>query len=100
MEWTFTAEQGVWEARRADTWVFATVPPDVSADIEDVADARGPRAGFGSVKVQARIGATVWRTSVFPDGGAGCFVLPLKRAVREANGIGPGDEAAITLEVV
>ena len=50
--------------------------------------------------MQARIGATVWRTSVFPDGGAGCFVLPVKRAVREANGIGPGDEAAITLEVV
>jgi hypothetical protein len=100
MEHTFTADLWLWDARRSDTWTFVTVPAEVSEAIEDAADALGPRAGFGSVKVQARIGATVWRTSVFPDSGSGCFVLPVKKAVREANGVGPGDEVEVTLEVV
>lgn len=97
---TFTAELWLWDARRSDTWTFVTVPPEVSAAIEDAADALGPRAGFGSVKVEVRIGAYVWRTSVFPDKDSGCFVLPVKRAVREANGVGAGDEVTVELEVV
>ncbi len=100
MQHTFTAELWLWDARQSDTWTFVTVPPEVCAAIEDAADALGPRAGFGSVKVQARIGATVWRTSVFPDSGSGCFVLPVKRAVRQANGVEAGDEVDVTLEVV
>ena len=97
---TFTAELWLWDARRSDTWTFVTVPTDVTAAIEDAADALGPRAGFGSVKVQVRIGTTVWRTSVFPDSESGCFVLPVKRAVRDANRVVAGDEVTVTLEVV
>ncbi len=97
---TFTAELWLWDARRSDTWTFVTVPPEVTAAIEDEADALGPRAGFGSVKVQVRVGSTVWRTSVFPDKESGCFVLPIKRAVREANGVESGDEIEVMLEVV
>lgn len=97
---TFTAELWVWDARRTDTWTFVTVPPDVTGAIEDEADSRGPRAGFGSVKVQVRVGGMTWRTSVFPDSESGCFVLPMKRAVREANAVGPGDEIEVALEVV
>ena len=44
---TFTAELWLWDARRSDTWTFVTVPTDVTAAIEDAADALGPRAGFG-----------------------------------------------------
>jgi hypothetical protein len=97
---TFTAGLWLWDARRSDTWTFVTVPPDVTTAIEDEADALGPRAGFGSVKVRARIGVTVWRTSVFPDKESGCFVLPVKRVVREANGVAVGDEVTVILEVV
>ncbi|MCB0898169.1 MAG: DUF1905 domain-containing protein [Actinobacteria bacterium] len=97
---TFAAELWVWDARRSDTWTFVTVPPAVTAAIEDEADALGPRAGFGSVKVEVQVGAMTWRTSVFPDSESGCFVLPIKRAVREANGVGPGDEIEVGLEVV
>ncbi len=100
MEHTFTAELWLWDARRADTWTFVTVPPEVTAAIEDDADSLGPRGGFGSVKVQVRVGATMWRTSVFPDAESGCFVLPVKRAVRDAHGVGPGDELTVALEVV
>ena len=100
MQHTFTAELWLWDARRSDTWTFVTLPPEVSAAVEDEADALGPRAGFGSVKVETRIGASVWRTSVFPDSESGCFVLPIKRAVREANGVAVGDEVTVAVKVV
>lgn len=97
---TFTAELWLWDARRSDTWTFVTVPPEVTTAIEDEADALGPRAGFGSVKVRVRVGSTTWATSVFPDSESGCFVLPIKRAVREAHGVEAGDEIEVGLEVV
>lgn len=100
MEHTFTAEVWRWDARKSDGWTFVTVPPEESEAIEDAADALGPRTRFGSVKVRVRVGSTVWQTSVFPDSKSGCFVLPVKRAVRQATGLEAGDEAIVTLEVI
>jgi hypothetical protein len=99
VEHTFTATLWLWDARRQDTWTFVTVPPEVGADIADEADARGPRAGFGSIKVQVRIGTVAWRTSVFPDSASGGFVLPVKAAVRRANDVGAGDEVTVHLAI-
>ncbi len=99
-EHPFTADLWLWDARKQDTWTFVTVPPDVTAAVEDEADASGPRAGFGSVKVEVRLGRSTWRTSVFPDSASGCFVLPVKRAVRQANGIEAGDSVEVVLRVV
>jgi Domain of unknown function (DUF1905) len=96
-EHTFVAELWLWQARRQDTWTFVTLPPDVTAAIADDADTRGPRAGFGSVKVHVRIGGTTWQTSVFPDSASGCFVLPIKRSVRQATGIEAGDVVTVHL---
>ena len=58
----------------------------------------GPREGFGSVRVEARIGATTWRTSVFPDKRG--YVLPVKKAVRRAESLEVGDPARVTLELL
>jgi hypothetical protein len=38
--------------------------------------------------VDAAIGGSTFRTSIFPQTG-GVYVLPLKRAVRDAEGIDP-----------
>ena len=96
-EHTFTAELWLWDARRSDTWTFVTVPEDVSAALADQADARGPRKGFGSVRVTVRVGPMTWRTSVFPDSSTGCFVLPIKAAARRANEVEAGDEVTVHL---
>jgi Domain of unknown function (DUF1905) len=96
----FTAELWLWDARRQDTWTFVTLPPDVSAAVEDEADGQGPRAGFGSVRVEVRIGPSTWRTSLFPDKASGCFVLPVKRAVRRANGVEEGDPVEVELRLL
>jgi hypothetical protein len=46
------------------------------------------------------IGTSTWRTSVFPDGARGVYVLPVKRAVRRAQGLEAGDVASVTVEIV
>ena len=57
------------------------------------------KAGFGSIRVKATIGKTVWRSSIFPDKQSGCYVLPLKKEIRRAEDIDVGDSVAFTLEI-
>lgn len=59
---------------------------------------RGKRRGFGSVKVTVRCGGSEWSTSVFPQ-GYGWF-LPVKAAVRRAEGLVEGGEAELELELL
>ncbi len=97
LQYEFEAELFLWSARR-EVWTFVQLPDDASADVVEVAG-DVPR-GWGAVKVLARIGTTTWRTSVFPDAARGGYVLPVKREVRERNGLGPGDTASVWLEVL
>jgi hypothetical protein len=94
----FDAELWIWDARRNESWTFVSLPADVSDEIREVAGA--PRRGFGAVRVQVAVGGSVWKTSIFPDSGSGQYVLPIKRAVRQAEGLDAGDTAAVTVEVI
>jgi Domain of unknown function (DUF1905) len=96
MRYEFVAELWRWESR-ADVWVFARLPDDVSAEIRDVPRLR---AGFGAVKVLVTLGGSRWSTSVFPESAQGAYVLPVKRAVRVAEHLGVGDAARIAVETV
>ena len=49
--------------------------------------------------VGATIGGTTWRTSIFPDTASGGYVLPVKRAVRTAESVEPGDTTTVTVEL-
>jgi len=95
---TFDAELWVWDARRSETWTFVSVPIELSEDIRELTE--GVRGGFGSVRVQATIGGSTWRTSVFPDSKSGCYALPIKRAVRNAEGLEPGAVTSVTIELI
>lgn len=98
MEHEFEAELWLWQARQADSWTFVSLPTDVADDILDVA---GPVArGFGSLRVEVTLGGTVWRTSIFPDKTRGTYVLPIKKAVRTAEGVGAGGTARLRLRLV
>jgi hypothetical protein len=93
----FDAELWVWDARRADSWTFVSVPAEASEDIRERAD--GPRRGFGSLRVRVTVGGSTWTTSIFPDSARG-YVLPIKRAVRKAEALDPGDTASVTIELL
>ena len=95
LTYEFQAPLWVWEVRR-DLWTFVTLPNDAAEELAVLGD--GLRRGFGAVPVCARVGAMTWRTSVFPLKNG--YVLPVKRAVRDASRVDVGDEIAVRLEVL
>ena len=94
----FDAELWIWDARRTDRWTFVSLPVEASEDIRDLA--RGPARGFGSLRVRVTVGGSTWTTSIFPDSARGGYVLPIKRAVRTAEGLDAGDIATVTVELI
>lgn len=80
-------------------WCFLTLPRELSEEIRDLTTGATPRRGFGSVRVEVTVGQTSWRTSVFPDAGSGCYVLPVKKAVRRHEDLEPGDLVDVTLRI-
>ena len=95
MRFRFTAPLWEWDAQGG--WFFVTVPEEYGDDIREVP--RMPR-GFGAVRVRVTVGGSTWSTSVFPDSKQGSYVLPVKKAVRTAEGIGEGDDVEVALEVL
>jgi hypothetical protein len=80
------------------SWFFVRLPVDAADDVRDLVT--GPPTGFGSVPVEVRLGASLWRTSVFPDKASGSFVLPVKKSVRAAEGLEDGDPVEVELRVL
>jgi len=94
----FDAELWIWDARRGDSWTFVSLPVEASAEIRDLTG--GQRRGFGSLRVRADIGGSTWTTSIFPDSARNAYVLPIKRAVREAEGLDPGDVTTVAVQLM
>lgn len=93
----FTAQLYLWEAR-TDAWVFVNLPDDVADEIEDAAPE--PRRGFGAVRVEVTVGASTWRTSIFPSKAAKTFVLPVKRAILKKESLEVGESVAVSLRTI
>lgn len=92
-EFEFSATVIRWQADAA--WHFVPLPVDLGEEINRWAgDLKG---GWGSIKVDVRIGETRWKTSIFPDSSTGSFLLPVKAAVRKAEGIAEGDTVDVVL---
>ncbi|WP_299863247.1 DUF1905 domain-containing protein [uncultured Hoeflea sp.] len=78
------------------TWFFITVPDPVSAQIRFMA---GGVKGFGTVRVDVRLGESRWKTSLFPDKASGCYFLPVKADIRRAERISHGDRVSVELRI-
>jgi hypothetical protein len=95
---TYAFEVAVWEWSSKTSWFFVSLPDDEADEIEERFGRRA--AGFGSIRVEVTIGSSTWRTSLFPSNERKTYVLPLKKAVRAAEGLGAGSVAAVELVVV
>ena len=93
MDLKFSGE--VWEWRGPAPHHFVTVPEDECADLE--ATAAMVSYGWGMIPVTVRIGASRWTTSLWPKDGR--YIVPLRLAVRRAEGIGIGDTVTVHLTV-
>lgn len=74
---------------------FVVVPDEQSAAIEAVSSLVS--YGWGCIPVQARIGATAFRTSLFPKDDL--YLVPVKVAVRRAEDLELGDVVTVRLEL-
>ncbi len=79
----FAAE--LWLHPGAGGWHFVTLPPQVTAKVRR--QSLITRRAWGAVKVRAAIGNASWSTSLFPDQRRGAYLLPVKRSVRESEGL-------------
>ena len=93
----FKLKARVWVYDDSIPWHFVTIDKDTSEEIKRFDNM--PRRGFGSVPVNVRMGNTKWKTSVFP-GKDGTFLLPLKKQVREAEGIKVKSNISFTIAVI
>jgi hypothetical protein len=94
---SFEFDATLWEHDGPAAWYFISLPHDEADAIDET---YGRRNGFGSIRVKVRIGSTRWATSIFPDSKHATFVLPVKKAVRTAEGLEAGCVVRVDLEVV
>lgn len=94
-----TAPVWIWRPAKANTagWFFATIDPQAAVEIRYAA--MGMTAGFGSIRVTVTVGATRWRTSLFPHKETGGLLLPLKAEVRRREAIVAGQNIVAVIEL-
>ncbi|GAA3701728.1 hypothetical protein GCM10022204_18210 [Microlunatus aurantiacus] len=93
MEWTFEGPVIYW--RGPAPFYFVALTEEVLDDLTPVANEL--TYGWGCIPATATIGDTEFTTSLFPkDGG---FLLPVKVAVRRAEGVDEGDVVSVELAV-
>ena len=93
--WRWTSSTGT------GTWHFLTIDGEAGEALSATALMRRLEksiGGFGSLKVSARIGDSTFKTSLFPSKSEG-WLLPVKAAVRKAEGVSEGDVIEVVLEV-
>ena len=93
MDLEFSGEIIYW--RGPSPFHFVAVPDEQSAAIEAVSSV--VTYGWGVIPAEGRIGGTDFTTALFPkDGG---YLVPLKDAVRKAEGLAIGDDVEVTLVI-
>jgi len=93
VEFSFSAT--VWEWRGPAPYHFVSVPPDVAIEIKELASA--VTYGWGMIPVSGKIGATTFDTSLWARNGT--YAVPIKDAVRKAEGISLDDLVSIELSL-
>ena len=93
MDIEFTGEIIFWKGPAP--WYFIAIPEDHSNAIKDISEL--VTYGWGVIPVTVRIGATEFQTSLFPKDDR--YLVPIKVAVRRAEGLEEGDRVTLQLEI-
>lgn len=85
----------VWHWKGPSPFHFVTVPEELCDALD--ATAGLVSYGWGMIPVHASIGGTEWKTSLWPKDGR--YIVPLKAAVRRAEGLEVGAVTTVRLRV-
>lgn len=96
MKFEFLATIARWPGNAS--YYFCLLPEAMALEITEVTE--GLRRGFGSVRVDARCGESNWCSSIFKDSASNSYLLLLKKAVRDAEGLADGSQVKIQIELI
>ena len=85
----------LWHWRGPSPYYFVTVPEPASRHLYEVSTV--VTYGWGMIPVTVQIGKTRWKTSLWPKDGS--YVVPLKTAIRAAEGLALGDIVRVRLTI-
>jgi len=92
VQFTFDGEVIHW--RGPAPWFFVPLP---DAQSDEIAATPELSYGWGCVPARVRIGGTSFETALMPKDGQ--YLVPVKVAVRKAEGIEEGDVVAVELQL-
>ena len=91
LELEFSGELWFWKGPAP--WYFITVPQAECSLLEDASEFVS--YGWGMIPATVRLGGSRWRTALFPKDGR--YIVPVKAAVRRAEGLDAGDRSTVQL---
>ena len=85
----------IWQWRGPAPFYFVTVPEEESNELKALS--KMVTYGWGMIPVNAKIGETKFKTSLFPKDGS--YVVPIKSEVRKKEKLSEGDIVTIKLKL-
>lgn len=86
-------EGEIWYWKGPAPFYFVTMPEKESRELKAMSGLL--TYGWGVIPVRVRIGATEWKTSLFPKDGR--YLVPIKDSVRKAENLEEGNVVSIRL---
>lgn len=100
LQYTFSDVIKQWQGSKS-TWHYVQLPQAMSDEIHTLSlYHQTKRRGWGAVKVDARIGAVRWQTSIFPAFDQHRYALFLKADVRKQAALSVGDPLTVQLSLL
>jgi len=91
----FQAKVWIWPSESA-RWHFVYVDKKLTETLKKQAK----KHHMGMIRVEVLVGETYWKTSLFPNKKENCYILPLKKQVREIEDIFDGDSITIQISLM
>jgi Domain of unknown function (DUF1905) len=95
LKMTLTFTGPIWYWRGPSPFHFVTIPEQESEELKDISGL--VTYGWGMVPATITIGATTYKTSLWPKNGG--YIVPLKDVVRKAERLELDDTVTVHLEV-
>ncbi|HYF61557.1 MAG TPA: DUF1905 domain-containing protein [Herpetosiphonaceae bacterium] len=92
---TITFAGTIWFWKGPAPWYFVTIPAEQSRELKAISGL--VTYGWGVIPVEVHIGATAWKTSLFPKDDH--YIVPIKASIRKAEQLAEGDSVTIQLDV-
>lgn len=94
---SYSFKAKLWKHDGPSGWFFVSVPIATSKRIRR--SHLSSEEGWGRLKTKATIGRTSWQTAVWFDSKRGRYLLPVKKTIREKEGIKPNKTVSVQLEL-